>query len=114
MVNTYGLALTVRKSNGFVETAFGSSMSKKPVSPKAHGITDCVFSGIQLFASQLLGLNSTVAKTCSAAGAGFLTMNALTDTPVALKPVLPFKQHQFANAVFLNWAGFFDAVAFFP
>jgi hypothetical protein len=76
-------------------------MSNKPVSAKAHGIIDYVFSGIQLFVPQLLGLNTSLAKTYSAAGAGFFVVNAITDTPASLKPGLSFKQHQNADTAFL-------------
>jgi hypothetical protein len=76
-------------------------MNNKPVTPAMHGIIDYVFSGIQLAAPPLLGLNKTAAGTYMALGAGFLAVNALTDTPVAIKPVLSFETHQKADTGFL-------------
>jgi hypothetical protein len=74
---------------------------KKPVTPKAHGIIDYALSGIQLIAPALLGVNSKSRTTYQALGTGFLGINALTDTEVGLKKLIPFKGHQKADASFL-------------
>lgn len=66
-----------------------------------HGIIDYVFSGIQLFAPALLGLNTNTTQTYQALGAGFLLTNALTNTPVGLKKVISFKAHQKTDATIL-------------
>lgn len=74
---------------------------KKPVTPTAHGVIDYVFSGVQLAAPTLLGLNSTAARTYGALGAGFTLVNALTDTPAGIKKKIPFTGHQKADIGFL-------------
>jgi hypothetical protein len=76
-------------------------MNPKPVTPALHGIIDYIFSGIQLVGPTVLGLNDKAAKTYGTLGAGFLLGNAFTDTPVGLKPVLSFKDHQKTDAAFL-------------
>lgn len=76
-------------------------MDTKPVTPKLHAIIDYVFSGIQMAAPLLLGLNRKAATTYGALGAGFLAINALTDTPAGLKHFLSFKKHQKADQSFL-------------
>lgn len=73
----------------------------KPVNPRLHGIIDYVFSGVLLAAPSLLKLNSSATKTYASIGASFLVGNALTDTPVGMKPVLSFKDHQKTDATFL-------------
>lgn len=76
-------------------------MISKPVTPTMHGIIDHVFSGILLAAPSVIDLNDNATKTYGTLGAGFLVVNALTDTPVGIQPVLSFKQHQKADAAFL-------------
>ncbi len=77
-------------------------MKKNPVTPKLHGIIDYVFSGIQLTAPSIIGLNASATKTYQALGTGFLTMNALSDTPVGINRTISFKGHQKADAAFLT------------
>lgn len=77
-------------------------MDTKPVKPKLHGIIDYIFSGIQVVAPIILGLNNKAAKTYGALGTGFLAVNALTDTPAGLKHLLSFKGHQKTDLGFLS------------
>ncbi len=74
---------------------------KKPVTPLQHGIIDYVFSAVLLAAPSLLKLNKNATKTYASLGASFLAGNVLTDTPVGLKPILSFKDHQKTDAAFL-------------
>ncbi len=74
---------------------------KKPVSPTAHGVIDYVFSGIQLVAPPLLGVNSGATITYQALGSGFTLINALTNTKAGVKHWIPFKTHQKADLGFL-------------
>lgn len=76
-------------------------MNEKPVTPVLHGLIDYVFSGIQLAVPAYLGLNATATRTYQVLGSGFLAVNALTDTPVGVKPVISFRGHQKADATFL-------------
>jgi cytosine/uracil/thiamine/allantoin permease len=70
---------------------------KKPVSPTAHGVIDYVFSGIQLAAPPLLGINSGASITYQALGSGITLINALTNTKAGIKHWIPFKAHQKAD-----------------
>lgn len=88
-----------------------STQMKKPVTPQTHGIIDYVFSTVQLALPSALGLPKRAAKTYGALGAGFLAINAITDTPVAVKPLLSFKTHQRLDAAFLIGQA---AMAFLP
>lgn len=85
---------------------------KKPVSPTAHGIIDYVFSGIQLAAPPLLGVNSGAAITYQAIGSGFTLINALTNTKAGIKPLIPFKTHQKADLGFLAGLSLLSFVRF--
>lgn len=76
-------------------------MNAKPVTPRLHGFIDYTFAGIQLLAPALLRLNKPITQTYQALGAGFLAVNAVTDTPVGVKPLLSFRGHQRADAGFL-------------
>jgi hypothetical protein len=67
---------------------------QKLLSPKAHSVLDYVFSGIELAAPPLLGLNSKAVRTYQALGAGYTLVNALTRTPAGIKRLIPFKTHQ--------------------
>ena len=77
-------------------------MNTKPISPKAHGIIDYIFSAIQLAAPLSMGLNKMATTTYGALGTGFLALNAFTDTPVGVKHLLSFKKHQKADLGFLS------------
>ena len=76
-------------------------MNQKPVTPTLHGLIDYAFAGIQLAAPSVLGLNAPMTRTYQALGTGFLAVNALTDTPVGVKPLLSLRGHQRADAGFL-------------
>ena len=85
---------------------------KKPVSPKAHGIIDYVFSGIQLAGPFLLRLNPATKKTYTALSTGFTLVNALTDTKVGVKRLIPFQVHQKADMGFLAGLSLLSLVSF--
>ena len=74
---------------------------KKPVSSTTHGVLDYVLSGVQLAAPSLLKVNSSAVRTYQAIGAGVTLLNALTDSPVGIKHLVPFKGHQKADIGFL-------------
>ncbi len=68
-------------------------MRPKPISPKLHGLIDYALVGSLLTLPTLLGFNKTVKKIYAAEALGLLTYVALTDQPVALKPLIPFPIH---------------------
>ncbi|WP_460985474.1 hypothetical protein [Spirosoma fluminis] len=78
-----------------------TTINNKPVKPELHGIIDYVFAGVQLLVPSVMGLNAKATRTYQALGAGFLAVNALTDTPAGIKPALTFKEHQKLDATFL-------------
>ena len=63
-------------------------MNNQPVSPAWHGEIDYLISGVQLALPARLGLNTSATRTYQALGRCFLSINALTDTPMGIKPVL--------------------------
>ncbi len=68
-------------------------MNLKMISPKLHCTIDYVLSTIQIVVPTLLGLPKSVQKTGLAVGSSVLTLTSLTDSPVAAKPLIPFKTH---------------------
>jgi glycine/D-amino acid oxidase-like deaminating enzyme/nitrite reductase/ring-hydroxylating ferredoxin subunit len=77
------------------------TMNNKPITPTIHGIADYVLAGIQLAGPSALGLNPQLIRTYQALGVSLVAVNALTDTPVAFKPVISFQAHQKVDAGFL-------------
>ncbi len=77
-------------------------MDTKPVNPRLHGIVDYAFSAILLTLPSALKLNKRAKQTYAATGAVFLGMNAITDTPVAIEPLITLETHQKADAAFLG------------
>ncbi|UJH92334.1 hypothetical protein LZ575_07340 [Antarcticibacterium sp. 1MA-6-2] len=77
-------------------------MHQKPLKPVDHGIIDYGFAAIQLGAPVLLGLNKKTTKLHQLFGLKLLGMNALTDTPAGIKPVISFKTHQKADLAVLG------------
>ena len=68
-------------------------MERKPISPKAHCLIDYVLAGSFLIAPAALGLNKKVKEIYTAEGLVLLVYLALTDSPVAVKPLIPFPVH---------------------
>ena len=77
-------------------------MKRPPITPVVHGIIDYAFSAMQLILPSLLKLNNQAKIQYLVTGASFGIVNAITDTPVAVKPVITFKDHQKADAMFLT------------
>ncbi|QJD95892.1 hypothetical protein HH214_08400 [Mucilaginibacter robiniae] len=68
-------------------------MNAKPISPKMHGLIDYALVGSLLTLPSILGLKKTVRNTYAAEGLALLIYVALTDHPVAVKPLIPFPVH---------------------
>ncbi len=68
-------------------------MMKKTVSPKLHCITDYLLVGSLLTVPTLLGFDKKVKSLYAAEGIALLVYVALTDSPVAVKPLIPFPMH---------------------
>ena len=68
-------------------------MKSKPVSPELHCIIDYILVGSLLTVPTLLGFNKKVKAIYTAEALALLGYVALTDSPVALKPLIPFPVH---------------------
>lgn len=76
-------------------------MSDKPINAENHALIDYVFTGVQFVGPLALGLSDEASKTYQALGTGFLAVNALTDTPLGVKRMIPFENHEKADIGFL-------------
>ena len=65
----------------------------KPIKPGAHGAIDHGFLALNLSAPSLLGLKGTARTLAYLFGAIQGGLNALTDQPLALRRIVPFKTH---------------------
>ena len=68
-------------------------MNKKPISPKTHAAIDYGFLGLMLAGPSLLGLSGSAKTLAYAFGGVDGGLTALTDQPLALKRLLPFRTH---------------------
>lgn len=68
-------------------------MSKKPISPNAHGALDYSSVGLMLAAPRLLGLKGRASTLSLFFGLTYAVVSALTDYKLALKRVIPFRVH---------------------
>lgn len=66
----------------------------KPLKPVHHGIIDYGFAAVQLAAPSFLDLNEKTRKLHMLLGLKLLGVNALTDTPAGIKPVISFRKHK--------------------
>ena len=87
-------------------------MKNKPIDARLHGLFDYAFGGVQLMAPTVLGLNLTAIKNYKLIGAGFSTVNALTDTPVGIKPVISLQAHKRIDEVSLISQSFLTLAPF--
>lgn len=77
-------------------------MERKPIKPVHHGIIDYGFAAIQIAGPSLLGLNKKTRILHQLLGLKILGLNALTDTPAGIKPVVSFRKHQKADLALLG------------
>lgn len=77
-------------------------MDLKPLKPVHHGMIDYGFAAIQLAGPTVLGLDKKTRRLHQLLGLKVLGLNALTDTPAGIKPVLSFKKHQKADLAVLG------------
>lgn len=68
-------------------------MKTRPISPKVHALTDYALVASLITMPSLFGFNKKVKKLYVAEALILLTYIALTDSPVAIKPVIPFTTH---------------------
>ncbi len=77
-------------------------MQQKPLTPLHHGIIDYGFAAAQIAGPTLLGLNDKTRKLHLLLGLKVLGLNALTDSPAGIKPVVPLKTHRKADLALLG------------
>lgn len=68
-------------------------MDSKPISPKLHALIDYALVGSLFTLPSVLGFNQDVKKIYTAEALALLVYVALTDHPVAVKPLIPFPTH---------------------
>jgi hypothetical protein len=68
-------------------------MNATPIGPKAHGAIDYGFVAMQALAPHLFGLKGPAKSLCYAFAGTQGLLNALTDQPLALKRLVPFRVH---------------------
>lgn len=68
-------------------------MNWKPIGPTAHGAIDYGFVTLQTLAPRLFGLSGAARTLCYAFAATQGILNALTDTPLGLKRIVPLRVH---------------------
>lgn len=66
---------------------------KKPISPEAHGAIDYGFLAMNLSAPTLFGLTGAARTLPYLFGGVQGILNALTDQPLAVKRLVPFRTH---------------------
>jgi len=67
-----------------------------------HGIIDYGFAAVQMAGPTLLGLNDKTRKLHLLLGLKVLGVNALTDSPAGIKPVVSMKTHRKADLALLG------------
>jgi hypothetical protein len=71
---------------------------KKPITPFAHGVVDYATSVMVAAAPRLMRLDKRASATCYALAAGYTALSMMTDYPLSLRHVIPFKAHGLAEA----------------
>lgn len=68
-------------------------MNRTPIGPRAHGVIDYGFVAVQALAPTVFGLDGAARALCYGFAATQGVLNALTDHPVALERLVPFRVH---------------------
>lgn len=74
----------------------------KPIDAKLHGMLDYGFAAINLVGPALLNLPKQTKNIYAGLAGTLASVNAVTDTPVGVKPVMSFKNHQKADLSLLG------------
>ena len=100
-----------RVGDTYYKTLLNTRMKTKPISPKWHALIDYGLVSSLLTIPSLLGFSDPVKKIYTVEALALLGYVALTDHPVAIKPMIPFPVHgkidpvnvgQFALQTFLK------------
>jgi hypothetical protein len=66
---------------------------RKPISPRIHGVLDYTTSAAVVAAPELLDFPAPARNLFRSLAAGYTGLSAMTDYPLAVKRVVPFKGH---------------------
>ncbi len=70
---------------------------KKPFGPEAHCLIDYGFVALQTLLPAVLGLSPKTTRRSQMMGLGVLAYSVLTRSPVAVKPLIPFRVHKWID-----------------
>jgi hypothetical protein len=70
----------------------------KPISPRLHGVLDYATSAATAAAPRLFDFPKPAARLAEALAGGYGSLSAVTDYPLSLKRLVPFKAHGAAEA----------------
>ncbi|MCR5890108.1 hypothetical protein LRS06_20490 [Hymenobacter sp. J193] len=76
-------------------------MASPPIGPRAHGAIDYGFVALQALAPSLFNLHGPARTLCYAFAGTQGLLNTLTDQPLALRRVVPFRVHGQVETPFL-------------
>ena len=66
---------------------------RKPISPRMHGVLDYTTSAAVAAAPMLMDFPKPARVLCESLAAGYTSLSAVTDYPMSVKRVVPFKAH---------------------
>jgi hypothetical protein len=66
---------------------------RKPISPRLHGVIDYTTSATVALAPRLLHFPRPARQLCDSLATGYTGVSAMTDYPLGVKRVIPFKAH---------------------
>jgi hypothetical protein len=66
---------------------------RKPISPRLHGVLDYTTSATVAMAPRMLGFPAPARRLCDSLAAGYTGVAAVTNYPLSVKRLLPFKAH---------------------
>jgi hypothetical protein len=66
---------------------------RRPITPLAHGLIDYTTVATVAAAPRALGLSKRAATTCYALAGAYAALSMLTDYPLAVRRLVPFKAH---------------------
>ena len=66
---------------------------RKPITPFAHGVIDYATTAAVAAAPRLMNFPAPAARLAYALATTYTTLSALTDYPLAVKKIVPFKAH---------------------
>ena len=72
---------------------------RKPISPLLHGVLDYATTVATAAAPKMLGFPEPAAQLCYGLAGSYGSLSAVTDYPLAVKRVVPFKAHGATEAV---------------